>query len=74
MIGNPVTGRSYRLRGRVVTVTCAWSGRTSDLPAPRFPHVRTRPTAPRNVQLQHADGHREIRPFRGLTRVSLPGT
>jgi hypothetical protein len=64
-----VIGRRYRLHTTTVTVLCAWNGRTADLPAPRFPYVRTRAHAPRNVQLRLADGTVTIRPFRGLVRL-----
>jgi hypothetical protein len=64
-----VIGRRYRLHTTTVTVLCAWNGRTTDLPVPLFPHIRTRPHAPRNVLLQRADGTVTIRPFRGLVRL-----
>ncbi|MEZ0095036.1 hypothetical protein [Streptacidiphilus sp. EB129] len=62
-------GRRYRLHTTTVTVLCAWNGRTADLPTPLFPHVSTRPHAPRNVQLLLPDGTVTIRPFRGLARL-----
>lgn len=67
-----ITGSTYLLRGQPVTATSAWNGRTRDLPASRFPHVITKQHSPRNVQIEHADGRREIRPFRGLLRPDLP--
>jgi hypothetical protein len=60
-----ITGRVYLLRGEQVTVTCAWNGRSTDLPT-QLPHVTTRRFAPRNVQIQRPDGSRAVRPFRGL--------
>jgi len=65
-----VTGRRYLLRATTVPVTCAWNGRTSDLPPLAFPYLRTRPSAPHNVQLLLPDGSLIIRPFRGLARLT----
>lgn len=35
---------------------------------PAFPHVRTKPSAPRNVMIRRADGERLIVPVRTLRR------
>jgi hypothetical protein len=51
--------RRYQLHATTVTVLFAWNGRTADLPARLFPHVRTR---------SH-DGAAAICPFRCLARL-----
>ena len=67
---SPLIGRRYLLRGQSVTVILAWNGTRAGLPVP-LPHVQTRRFAPRNVQIQWADGTSAIRPLRGL-RVHPP--
>lgn len=37
-------------------------------PHPAFPHVRTKPSAPRNVCIERADGERLVVPVRTLRR------
>jgi hypothetical protein len=67
-----ITGSAYLLRGLRVVVLTAWCGtRNPDLPRLQsaFPLVRTKPTAPRNVLIQRADGTVDVRPFRGLRRA-----
>jgi hypothetical protein len=66
-----ITGSEYLLRGRLVRVLAAWNGRRDpQLPElqARFPLVSTRPNAPRNVMIRHADGSTDVRPFRGLAK------
>jgi hypothetical protein len=68
-----IVGGTYFLRGEPVTVLVAWRQQPK---AERFslPLVSTKATTPRNVLLEHADGSRSVRPFRGLRRSALlPG-
>lgn len=70
-----ITGTEYLLRGRVVTVTRQWNGKSNpDLPRlrERLPLVRTGRTAPRTVMVQFPDGTRQVRPFRGLRALPKP--
>jgi len=50
-----------------VLVVCRY-GNTTGLPVPVFPHVTTKPLAPRNVQIRRADGHERVVPVRNLRR------
>jgi hypothetical protein len=43
-------------------------GNTRGMPDPAFPHVRTKPSAPRNVCIERADGERLVVPVRTLRR------
>jgi hypothetical protein len=54
-------GRTYRLHGTCVTVLARWDAKSRGT----WPSGRV----PRNVLIQHADGRREVRPFRGLRRL-----
>lgn len=49
-----------------VKVVCRY-GPTRGI-APVFPHVRTKPSAPRNVTIRRADGHHRVVPVRTLRR------
>lgn len=50
-----------------VTVTCRY-GNTRGVAEPVFPHVRTKPSGPRNVTIRRADGHQRVVPVRTLRR------
>lgn len=50
-----------------VLVVCRY-GNTSGLREPVFPLVATKPLAPRNVQIQRADGCERVVPVRNLRR------
>lgn len=43
-------------------------GNTHGIPDPVFPHVVTKPLAPRNVMIERADGTRDVVPVRNLRR------
>lgn len=47
-------GRTYLLRGRPVVVVARWAGSG----------------CPRNVMIRHEDGSHDVRPFRGLRKLS----
>lgn len=64
-----ITGRSYLLRGQVVTVLIQWATPRPDPDSPALPLVRLPRTAPRNVLIRHPDGSLTVRPFRGLRRI-----
>lgn len=55
--------------GRPVTVLIRPYLMRKDLPAPRYPHVRTAPYPVRNVLVQRADGSQAVRPWRGLAPI-----
>jgi hypothetical protein len=65
-----VTGRFYRLAGERVAVLAAFTLPSKRNPLPDRPPwlIWHRPPkgAPRNVLIEHVDGQREVRPFRGL--------
>lgn len=63
-----IAGTSYLLRGQPVTAFAAWrqQRKTERLD---LPLVHTKPTTPRNVLIEQADGSRQVRPFRGLRRA-----
>lgn len=64
-----ITGSTYLLRGQPVVAITQWrQQRRTERPA-NFPLVETKPTTPRNVLIEHADGRREVRPFRGLRKI-----
>jgi hypothetical protein len=74
-----MVGRIYLEGGKQVTVLARWSGRGRPAEAPGVtPAVIWRPPrggakykqAPRNVEIQRADGSHVVRPFRGLRRGS----
>jgi len=50
-----------------VTVVCRY-GNTAGPAEPIFPHVTTKPLAPRNVHIRRADGHERVVPVRNLRR------
>ncbi|TDD01998.1 hypothetical protein [Nonomuraea diastatica] len=52
--------------GQPVTVLVRPRLTRKDLPASRFPFVRTNPYPVRNVLIERADGSRVVRPWRGL--------
>ena len=60
----------YENRGprdwRPVTVVCRYGPTRGTVPV--FPHVRTKPSAPRNVTIRRADGHQRVVPVRTLRR------
>lgn len=60
-------GRMYLERGEPVVVLVGWR---QTRPVLHVPGVTTRPTAPRNVLVERADGTRVVRPFRGLRRLA----
>lgn len=66
-----ITGSTYLERGVPVTVAVAWNGkRDPDLARLRelLPLVVTRPSGPRNVLIERADGTVTVRGFRGLRK------
>ena len=69
-----MTGRTYLLHGREVTVVVAFNAARRDLPPDPAWLVWERPPkgAPRNVAIRDSDGHTVVRGFRGLRR--LPST
>lgn len=66
-----ITGSTYLERGVPVTVAAAWNAkRNPELPRLRelLPLVVTRPSGPRNVLIERADGTVTVRGFRGLRK------
>lgn len=62
-------GRTYLERGRPVTVLARWAAAApSPVPGWLTWSRAPRPGGPRNVLIVRADGHRVVRPFRGLRR------
>jgi hypothetical protein len=63
-----MVGSRYLLHGQPVTVIARWVK-----PSPASGGViwyrPPKPTAPRNVLLEMADGSRTVRPFRGCRRI-----
>jgi acetyl esterase len=65
-----MTGRVYLERGQPVTVLARWAATAAPAAVSAVAWLRPpRPSAPRNVLIERADGSRVIRPFRGLRRV-----
>lgn len=66
--GEGIAGRTYLLRGEPVTVRIGWRQQRRSERLTCLPLVSTRTWTPRNVLVEHADGSRTVRPFRGLRR------
>lgn len=62
-------GRSYLLRGQLVTVLARWAPRRPCRAGSVTWHRPPKRTAPRNVLIESADGSLTVRPFRGLRRT-----
>ena len=54
-------GKTYLEHGKAVTVTCQWRApvRAPDVKQ-RYPHLKLRRTAPRNVEIKRLDGSRAV--------------
>lgn len=70
--GMSAAGRTYWLRGEPVLCLVFTPGRPAEPSSRLGGGTVTSPRSPRNCLVQHPDGRRVVRPFRGL-RVQPPG-